>query len=300
MNEPLDPEIAAALARAGLCGHAFRHLSKTISPESRRSVYRIDTDTGNTIKARRVEDEGTARRLFEVRRELPDAFAAVIGIYGSVLLEEWVEGEELGNEIPTDANIVTAAALLARLHTTQTLAGQRLRERRSTAAWRDTAEESLRHILAVDALDTTAAARILDALQRLDPGEATVGLVHTDFCGENMVVDRAGRLRVVDNERIGVDALAFDVARTWYRWGLPARAWERFRSAYVARMSFREPLDTIGFWSIVAVTHSAALRLRADRARAYIPLERLRQMALEPGRLLASGPRPRGWVQPEC
>jgi hypothetical protein len=38
-----------------------------------------------------------------------------------------------------------------------------------------------------------------------------------------MVVDGAGRLHVIDNERMRVDALGFDVGRCWYRWSLPKR-----------------------------------------------------------------------------
>jgi thiamine kinase-like enzyme len=292
MSEPLDPEVAGALARVGLCIRAFRRISKIGSADAGRSTYRIDVETGHTIKARRVDDDETARRLFEVRRELPEAFAPVIGCYGAVLLEEWIDGEELGKGIPSDAHLTTAASLLAHLHATQAVAGHPVHERRSTAVWRETAEESLRQVLAADALDVTAVTRIREALEQRDPGQASVGLVHTDFCGENMVEDRAGRLRVIDNERVGVDAIGFDVARTWYRWALPVRAWECFRSAYAARVSLTEPLDTLGFWSVVAVAHSAALRLRKDRRRAHVPLDRLRRMAVECDLPQTPGPCP--------
>lgn len=283
MSEPLNHEVAAALDRAGLRICAFHRISKIHSLDARRSVYRIDLESGHTIKARRLENEETACRLFEIRRELPHSFARAFARYGAVLLEDWIEGESLGNIPPSDAHLFDAGSLLAELHATRTVAGQPLHEMRSTAVWRNEAERRLCEICAVGALDEPDASLIRDALRRLDPKRAIFGLVHTDFCGENMVVDRTGRLRVVDNERVGVDALGFDVARTWYRWALPQPAWERFRSVYAARVQLTEPLETVGFWRLVAVVHSAALRLQVDRARVHVPLDCLRQIVVELG-----------------
>jgi thiamine kinase-like enzyme len=240
-------------------------------------------ESGRTIKARLVPDEETARRLFEICCALPEAFAPAFGCYGAVLLEDWIDGEELGGRPPSDAQLVEAGSLLAQLHATPIVAGCRVHDMRSTAAWREKADAGLLQILAAGEIDEENALLIRRALERLDPGLAVFGLAHTDLCGENMVVDRAGRLRVVDNERVGVDALGFDVARTWYRWALPAPAWERLRSTYAARAPFTEPLERFDFWSVVAVVHSAAIRLQKDRTRAHVPLDRLRRMAADVG-----------------
>jgi aminoglycoside phosphotransferase (APT) family kinase protein len=283
MSEVLDPEVAAALDRAGLCVRAFRRISKIQHPDTGRSVYRLELRSGDTIKARRLPDEETARGLFEIRRELPDAFAPALGQYGTVLLEEWIDGEVLGDGLPSDGRLTEAAALLARLHATPVVAGCAVHDRRSTATWCEDTEARLQQVLAAGAIEGREGALIRAALERGDPGQAIFGLVHLDFCGENMVIDRAGRLRVVDNERVRVGPLGFDVARTWYRWALPATAWEHVRSAYAARMPFAEPLDSFGFWAVAAVVRSAALRLRMDPGRARVPLDRLHRMAAEVG-----------------
>jgi aminoglycoside phosphotransferase (APT) family kinase protein len=292
MSEPLDPAVAVALNRAGLRVRSFHCISSIRAPETGRTVYRIDLVSGVTIKARRLQDEETACRLFEIRRGLPDAFAPAFHQYGAVVLEEWIEGEVLGERAPSDGHLIKAGALLADLHAEPAVAGRPAHEMRGTAAWSDEAGECLRQIVAAGAFDRQEALLLHQALQRLDPQRATYGLVHLDFCGENMVIDRTGRLRVVDNERIGVGALGFDLARTWYRWALPSEAWDRFLSAYVARMPLAEPVETLGFWSIVAVVKSAALRLRMDQGRAHVPFERLRRMVGE----LGGQPAPcRGW-----
>jgi thiamine kinase-like enzyme len=115
------------------------------------------------------------------------------------------------------------------------------------------------------------------ALARLDPERALVGLVHTDFCGENMVIDRDGRLHVIDNERMSLGALGLDVARSWYRWMLPPAAWESFRVNYRARMPHDDALRHFAFWALVATLKSAAVLLRLDPARAHVSIQRLRQ-----------------------
>jgi aminoglycoside phosphotransferase (APT) family kinase protein len=195
-----------------------------------------------------------------------------------VLLEEWIEGETLG-ACPDGARLVEAAALLADLHATAHVAGRPVHERRGTQDWSAAADRGLHEILAAGEIDASSARRVRAAVARLDPGSATHGLVHSDFCGENLVVDRAGRLRVIDNERVRLAPLGFDLGRTWYRWSLPPRAWERFWNAYAARSAFRDPLDTLPFFRLVAVVKSAALRLRMDPTRAQDPLRRLRELA---------------------
>ncbi len=279
MNEPLEPEIAIALERAGLRPRRVRALARIEPAASGRAVYRIDLEAGRSIKARRLNDEATARRLFEIRAELPAAFAPAFCRHGRVLLEDWIEGEELDDACPSDAQVAEAGALLAQLHARTALCGEALHAWRSTREWREQTELGLESLAASAALDPQAARGIGSALARLDPQRTLVGLVHSDFCGENMLIDGSGRLRVIDNERLRIDALGFDVARSWYRWALPAPAWEIFQSAYAAAMPFSEPLANLGFWSLVVVVKSAELRLRIDPARAHVPLSRLRAMA---------------------
>jgi hypothetical protein len=63
---------------------------------------------------------------------------------------------------------------------------------RPTAPWRDDTERSLASFVAADALPSRIARALRQDLARTDPGEARFGLVHTDLCGENIVIDRAG------------------------------------------------------------------------------------------------------------
>jgi hypothetical protein len=279
MNPPLEPEVQAALQHAGIRPRSFVRISNLYPTGTERSTYRIEHDRG-TVKARRLEDKAIAQELTAFRSELPEAFAPVILRHGRVLIEAWIDGEALPG-VPGPHHLATAGALLADLHAQPRLGDQMLHGVCSTAHHHQLAQNRLRTVVAAGALGAEEAARLERALERWDPLRATLGLTHLDFCGENMVIDREGRLRVVDNERVRVDALGYDLARTWYRWALPAREWDAFCLAYTARLPFPSSLDSLRFWKIAAVIRSAELRLHAYPEQAGVPLKLLRVLAAE-------------------
>jgi hypothetical protein len=277
MNASVEIEIQAALKKAGINFRSFVQISKFRLNETGRVTYRIDHEHG-TVKARLLEDERTARDLVAFRSELGDAFAPVILRHGRVLIEDWIEGDALP-DIPEPSHLAMAGDLLGEMHARSTTAHCALHEVRATTDHHLAAEKSLRIAVATGALEEEAAAKLERALQQLDPLQTTYGLVHLDFCGDNMVIDRAGKLLVVDNERIRLDSLGYDLGRTWYRWALPAREWDYFCIAYASRVPFPNPLNSLRFWKIVAAARSAELRLRAYPEKADVPLRCLRNLA---------------------
>jgi Ser/Thr protein kinase RdoA (MazF antagonist) len=212
--------------------------------------------------------------------ELPESFTAVIARHGRVLIEPWIDGEALP-AVPGPQHLAAAGALLAELHAKPTLGDRRLHDKCPTAHHRRLAEERLRIVGAAGALEAEDIVRLRRALERWDPLCAIYGLTHLDFCGENMVIDRTGRLRVVDNDRLRVDALGYDLARTWYRWALPSPEWEAFCLAYTSRLPFPSSIDALRFWKITAAAQSAELRLRAYPEKAGVPIHCLRALAAE-------------------
>ncbi len=282
MSLALDAEVAEALERAGLRVRGWLEVTTIPFPPVRRATYRIDLESGETIKARCLLDESSARRLFEIRRGLPDGFVPAFHHHGRVLLERWVHGEILGPAAPDDARLVEAAVLLGRLHAT-TMAAEPVGPDDSTHAWRLKTERGLRTLVEARAVEAQEAAQLGRALARADPGRAAAGLGHFDFCGENMVVDHSGQLRVFDNERVGVGPIGFDLARAWYRWGLPAKAWLVFTRAYAATSVVDAPLAHIDFWRVVVLVQSACLRLRVEGSRVSVPIDKLRSLAAANG-----------------
>lgn len=281
MNEPLDAEVVTALEQFGLRARSWRRVSTIRAAAHQRSAFRVDLTDERVLKARRLEDEATARWLFEIRQGAPPGFARVLHCHGAVVLEAWIEGEDLGQRPATRQHLIEAATLLARLHCTSQVLGRPLPAMQSTDAEREKAEHARTRLAADGRLSDAESEAIGAALERLDPKQALLGLVHTDFCGENMVIDRDGRLHIIDNERMGLGALGLDVARTWYRWMLPTPAWESFRLNYQAWMPHEDTLRHFAFWALVATLKSAVLRLLLDPGRAHVPIERLRQVMAE-------------------
>jgi len=279
MSPPLESEILAALEQTGIQARSCVRISKLRSTDEGRCTYRIDHDCG-TVKARRLDDEATARQLAAFRSALPEAFAPVILRHGRVLIEAWIEGDPLP-DMPEPRHVVTAGALLAELHA-RSAPGQGMEHKAyPTADHRFLVQEILRRLVATGALREEEAARLERALGRSDPIQARQGLVHLDFCGENMVIDRMGRLHVVDNDRIRLDALGYDLARAWYRWALAAPAWDSFCRAYTSGSPFPNPLDSLDFWKIIAAARSAEFRLRNYPEEAELPVICLRALAAE-------------------
>jgi thiamine kinase-like enzyme len=276
MNEPLEGEVVRALDQFSLQARSWRRLSTIRAAQYKRSVFRVDLEDGRILKARHVEDEATAQQLFEIRQDAPSGFAPALHCHGAVLLETWIEGEDLARIPATARHLTEAGTLLACLHCVPQVLGRPMPMMQSTRAEREKAEQARSRLAADGHLHHAEAKGIGSALEQLDPKHALVGFVHTDFCGENMVVDSAGRLHVIDNERMGLGALGLDVARTWYRWMLPPPAWECFHVNYRVRMPHQDALLHFAFWALVATLKSAVLRSQLDQARVHVPIERLR------------------------
>ena len=66
------------------------------------------------------------------------------------------------------------------------------------------------------------------------PIAAARGPVHGDLCAENLVLASDGRVISIDNERVRIDFLDFDLARTWTRWPMSARMHTRFERRYAS------------------------------------------------------------------
>lgn len=276
MHDPLPTEIVDALARIGHRARAARRISGLDLRQHPRAVYRVELVSGETIKARRLEDETTARALCAHRRGLPPAFVPVLAQHGRVLVEPWIEGASLRGRAPNPTQLAAAGALLAALHATPASADAG----ESMSHWRQRGAARLAALAAHGALTGDERARIAAALVRCDPGGAVAGLIHTDFCGENMVIDAAGTLHVIDNERIGVGALGYDLARTWARWELDDDAWSRFAAAYAAAGGGAAARVGQPFWRLMALVLAAGMRVE-HQGDASAVLARLRRELAE-------------------
>lgn len=283
MSPAVERDVTAAITAAGFEPRSMREISTIRSPTLERYAFRVDLVGGTIIKARHLGRPELAGRLLDLRRNLPEAFVPAIAAHGPVLLERWVEGHIIGPARPGDAHVRDAAVLFASLHTTPPADGSPVGVRTETRRWREAAECAIDALAGAGTLTPPDAAALRELLTTGDPGSAVVGLVHLDFCGENMLIDGDGHLRLFDNDRIDVDAIGFDMGRAWYRWDLAPDDWSRFERAYAAGGGLTEALATLDFWGTVAAAKSAALRLAADPDRIGVPVERLHRIAAARG-----------------
>jgi Ser/Thr protein kinase RdoA (MazF antagonist) len=267
-------DVEDALERHGLRRRRVELVSPLRERKGIRFAYRVDTAEGRTIKARHFGSSGDARRHFELRAGLEAAFAPALANYGSVVLEEWVEGVPLA-ELDTDARAEEAGALLGSLHARPI--GPRVPPDVSTRRWAEGAESDLATLTSARALGPDEAARLRAEVRRRDPRSARAALIHLDFCAENMLIDPHGKLRIIDNELLGINPAGLDLGRTFHRWPMPEAAWHRFLRGYRSSAP-REP-EAIGFWKISAALTGTRVFLQRMPERVDASVALLRRFA---------------------
>jgi hypothetical protein len=273
-------EAREALTLAGMQPLRWE-LASTFAPAStRRPSYRVELRGGGAIKVRCLLDASSAEDNVRVRAAMAaPALSPVILRHGRVLVEPWVDGTPLAGGPLPDAHVEAAAAVLAGIHATEEIAGRRVRGETTTRAWLDTTAGWLEYLVARGALTAAAAETLRETQRRTDPGTTSSGVIHGDFCAENMVVDRSGRLVVIDNEDCRVDALDYDLGLVWYRSGAEDASFARFAGAY-ARTSGRT-LPPSRFWMIAALTKGARYRVELFPDGAAPVVARLERLAAE-------------------
>jgi len=232
MNQRLPTpgrEIISAILLHGLQPDRVDLISPLGDAKGRRLAYRVEGPDGQFSKFRLFEDEATARRVFDLRATLESAFAPACARYERVLVEQWVEGRPLSSR-EEEAWIEWAGAALGRLHAQPLPAGHT--PTLPTAPWKAAATSDLELLAQADTLTSREISRLGEEIERRDPGHARAAIAHLDFCGDNMVIDSHGRVRIIDNELLEVNAAGFDLCRTFLLWPGAARSWASFLEGY--------------------------------------------------------------------
>jgi Ser/Thr protein kinase RdoA (MazF antagonist) len=278
VKTPGPPEVARdveeALAQNGRRPLRIELVSPLGEQKGTRFAYRVDTDDGHRVKIRHFGSEEHARRHFELRAGLETAFAPALARYRSVLIEEWIEGMPL-TELDAEARAEEAGALLGRLHARPL--GPDVPAAIPTRKWRDGAESDLELLARGGELASGGVDRLRAEIRRRDPLAARAALIHLDFCAENMLIERGGNLRVIDNELVSINPAGLDLGRTFHRWPMSEGAWLRFFKGYRSTAP-REPEPT-GFWRIAATLTAARVFLARNPQRLETSIALLHRFA---------------------
>jgi Ser/Thr protein kinase RdoA (MazF antagonist) len=273
-SRPDTREVDDALAQLGIAPRTVELISPLGARKGRRWAYRIEARDGRVVKARQFENEDEARRVFEVRVGLEDAFAPVIARHRAILVEEWIDGVPL-DEDESSERAAEAGALLGRLHAWP-LAADAPR-RFDTIRWRDGADSDLELLAAAEKLGSSEVAELRVEIRRRDPATGPAAVAHLDFCADNMLVDRRGKLRLIDNEMMSVAPPGFDLGRTFNLWPMSETQRIALRSGYESSAPHRP--QATGFWRIVACALGARIFLERDPERLAASLAQLRRLA---------------------
>jgi Ser/Thr protein kinase RdoA (MazF antagonist) len=239
-----------------------------------RAAFRVEYGDGLVMKARRHRDLETAQRVLALRqfvgeRHLP----AMVATEGLCHLTEWITGE---TRLPDDRDILTGAgAILGRMHQVD-LPAETERYLFEYRHWEDRNRRNARQLMEAGALNGAEVETLLGRLEREAPTHAEGTVIHADLAPENLVVTPTGKLKLVDNENLAVDAPGFDLARTWYRWPMNAMRSAAFLDGYLRYADPSPFLEFSEFWTMVVLLEAAHFRVLRDTADATVPLDRLR------------------------
>jgi len=242
-----------------------------------RTAFRLTLADGRRLKLRRMRSPERAVELARLVERLRDlGIPQVVLSRAEALVVEWLDATPFDEGPDPSGRREEAARLLGRIHATATFDGLALPVLRPTAPELLAMAEELAFLVRARRLDTDTAERLSAAARERDPGRSLHGIVHGDFCVENLVVDGDGRLRVVDNEGIEVGPLAWDLARVWSRWPMPESAWEGFLAAYRTAGGARVDGPELAVWKIRTLVRSAWYRVGYRLAGDDAALARLR------------------------
>lgn len=254
-------------------------LTRLPSPVSRRASFRLRLADGQILKGRRCETADEAERVEYLWQFLdPGRFPRSLSRRGAALLIEWIEGQSLSASQLSPELLRWCGACQGSLHSTPLPREAHERYRSSPHAWQARLQRNARELVESCVLERGEATQALELAAAHAPGSVVVGLVHADYCAENMVVHPSGGVYHVDNEWISIDACEYDLARTWYRWPMTPMQRRAYYDGYSQHRSLGEFTKHHLYWALVVLLQSARSRLLAGDRNLWIPVSRLQAL----------------------
>jgi len=272
------PGAMELLARLGAEAVSAEPITTHRPDGSQGFAYRVELADGLIVKLRRPERPERAARAWRLLERFGDTRLAVVILReGDLVIEEWIEGTSLAGEVPRPEHVAGAAAFLAALHRAR-VDGVPAGGVMAPTELCDATCSRIEGLRRMALLGGAEGAALSGAVRRCAPAVAATAITHNDLCGENIVIDAAGEVRIVDNENVRLGFVDFDLARTWYRWQLEPAAWEHFLARYATEGGRRPDDEAFAFWRIAVAAKSAVEHLGAAPERRALALTRLREL----------------------
>lgn len=241
-------------------------------------AFRLQLEDGRLLKGRRLPTATQAVRTEYILHCVDHpAFPKVLARHQTAILTNWVDGTPL-DRMPLTTDLARRCGALQGLLHSIPLPRDNPYTPRTGHRSESGLRQGLEQLARAGRLDPDEAQALLELAVRHAPASGTVGFIHGDFCGENIVLADAGDLYVIDSDAVAVDALDYDLGRTWYRWPMPASLREAFLAGYDSGRSCRDFVTHFPYWAIAATLAGAVFRLRQQPQATAAPVSRLRHL----------------------
>ena len=253
-------------------------LTRWPSPAHPRAAWRLQFADRGTLKGVRFNGLTVADRVERLLRLLGDQhFPPIVARRGSAMLFRWIEGQPPTDHEPQDGFLRRCALLHGWIHTAN-VEGPPGGSGESAVDWGARLETAFNELKRFGVDVRSEAATLLPVAREHVPAVAMTGIIHGDFCAENLIVEQGGRLFVVDNETLQVEALDYDLARTWYRWPMRCDEWRDYRKAYCEQRDSADFEAHFPYWAVLVLAESALWHLARGTAGSAVPLQALRAL----------------------
>jgi aminoglycoside phosphotransferase len=277
----LPDDLATLIRDVGVPLEEFILMTTLRARDLDRACFRLSFADGQVLKGRYVETLEQADRLETLTRRLDRRhFPAVLARHGRAFLTDWIEGTPLDRAAWTPAVLEACGSMQAAVHRIPIDA--RPQWQRRHGSWQTRIEARLRVLVDAARLDTVHARRAETLASECEPRRVELGLCHGDFCAENIVVGRDGRLVIVDNDSLAVDTWGYDFARTWHRWPMTDAERRHYMAGYGPAPHLADVEEHFIHWVIIVLVEAAAFRVQVGVDGADLVLRRLRAVLRNP------------------
>jgi hypothetical protein len=273
----LGADLSALVANTGERLVEIRPLTAEARWRDRPGSFRLTFAQGNVLKGVRLPDPERLRQLIHVLEcirhpGIPD----LIDHEGTALLQRWVPGTSIANGPWSSEDIGSCGSLHGYIHTVRVPADNPFADGQGRFSKWDAGLPGNLDFLAERSALRAQEVDAVKELTRQQPSTAEMGFIHKDLCAENLVRAADGRLYVVDNESFTVGPYSYDLARTWYRWALPAAQQMEYLEAYARHRDPQDFVSDFQYWALVTLVKAATFRLRQNAEARDYPIRHLR------------------------
>ena len=239
-------------------------------------AFRFQFADGRVLKGRYLPSVAEAQRIEYILRCVNHpSFPQVLARQRTAFLSHWIDGTPLDRVSLTADTVRRCGTLQGLLHSTLLPPENPYRPhtaRCSEDGLRQRLDQLVRAGLVAESEGHALLALALDHA----PATSAIGFVHCDFCSENIVQQASGDLYAIDSDALTVDAIDYDLGRTWYRWPMSPSLRAAYFAGYDSVRSSRDFVMHFPYWAVAAALAGVVFRLRRHPQSTDVPLSRLR------------------------